>query len=102
MSTTTETRQLTITLPARLADEVQAKVASGEFANEAEVIEAALDALTLPAEDPGLDHWIATEGVRRYNAMIADPSQCLTLEQLNAALDADEQEDALTELRKAG
>ena len=98
MSTATATEQITITLPKDVIDIVRSKVSSGEYTNESEFIEAAVIEASLPASsDAGLEHWIATEGVRRYDAMRADPSRGLTAEQVFSSLDMEPEEP-----RKAG
>jgi Arc/MetJ-type ribon-helix-helix transcriptional regulator len=85
--------QLVIDLPADVADLVRSRMASGKYANESAVIEEALIDTTLPpihADD--LDEWIRTEGVRRYDAMRADPSQGMTHEEFWAAVESDEKQ----------
>jgi antitoxin ParD1/3/4 len=78
------TQQLSITLPNDMAAEVRAKVASGEYASESEVIRDGLRALQ--ARDKALEHWLRTEVAEAYDAMEADPSRGKSLEEVRAAL----------------
>ena len=78
--------QLSVTLPDDMADQVRARVASGEYANESEVIAEALR--TLDDRDRDLEHWLRTEAVAIYDRMKADPSRGRSLEQVRASLAA--------------
>lgn len=86
-------RQFTITLPDDLADMVQAKVASGEFASVDEVIGAALaqsdDAPVHSGED--FEHWLRTEVVQTIEELERDPSRVLTSEQVAASIEEEYQ-----------
>ena len=89
MLTATATQDLTVMLRTDVVEIIRAKVSSGEYATESEFIEAAIVEMAIFSDqDPaGLERWIATEGVRRCEAMTADPSRGLTLEQAFANLD---------------
>ena len=78
------TQQFSVTLPNEMAVEVRAKVASGEYASESEVIRDGLRALQ--ARDRAIDHWLRNEVVPAYNALKAEPSRGSSLEQTRAAL----------------
>jgi putative addiction module CopG family antidote len=80
------TQQLSVTLPNDMAAQVKAKVASGEYASESEVIRDGLRALQ--AQDRALEHWLRTEAVAAYDALEADPSRGRTLEEVRATLAA--------------
>ena len=80
------TQQLSVTLPNDMAAQVKAKVASGEYASESEVIRDGLRALQ--AQDRALEHWLRTEAVATYDKMKADPSRGRTIEQVRARLAA--------------
>lgn len=80
------TRQLSITLPNEMATEVSAKVASGEYASESEVIREGLRALQ--DRERALEKWLRTEVVAAYDEMKADPSRGRTIEQVRARLAA--------------
>jgi len=93
MPTPSETRQLVITLPTRLADEVQAKVASGEFASESDVVQEGL--LHLSADPDAARHgmsteefeaWLRAEALPALEDLDAEPSRGLTIEQVRAHL----------------
>jgi antitoxin ParD1/3/4 len=98
MPTATATQEFTITLPKDVAEIVRAKVLSGRYATESEFIEAAIVEAILPSHDDGLEHWIQTEGVRRCEAMDADPSRGLTFEEIKASFEQDD----IEEFRTAG
>ena len=73
------TKQMSITLPNELAGMVREKVESGNYASESEVIRDGLRALQ--REDAALEHWLRTEAVAAYDAMKADPSRGMTVDQ---------------------
>ena len=84
------TEQLVIDLPVDVLDLVRSRVASGRYANESEVIrEALLDTILPPIQTESLEHWIRTEGVRRFDAMRADPSRSLSIDEAFAGLDSE-------------
>lgn len=80
------TQQLSVTLPNEMAAQVKARVASGEYASESEVIREGLRALQ--ARERALEHWLRTEVVKSYDEMKADPSRGHTLEDVRASLAA--------------
>lgn len=81
-----ETRSLSITLRADLADLVEAKVASGHYASESEVIEDSL--LSLRDREAEFENWLRQEVVPAYEAHLADPSRAIPIEEVMARLDA--------------
>lgn len=80
------TQQLSVTLPNDMAAAVKAKVASGEYASESEVIRDGLRALQ--ARDRALEKWLRTEAVEAYDKLMADPSRRRTLDQVRETLAA--------------
>lgn len=85
------TEQLVIDLHSDVADLVRSRMASGKYANASAVIEQALiDTILPPIETSDAEEWIRTEGVRRYDAMRADPSRALSIKQAFAGLDTEE------------
>jgi len=66
------TRQFSVTLPNEMADEVQAKVASGEYASESEVIRDGLRALR--ARDRAVNDWLRHDIVNSYQAHKSNPA----------------------------
>ncbi|HEX7712012.1 MAG TPA: type II toxin-antitoxin system ParD family antitoxin [Sphingomonadaceae bacterium] len=78
------TRQLSVTLPNEMAAQVRAKVASGEYASESEVIREGLRALT--ARDRALDDWLRSQALPAYDAYRADPSRGLSLDDVRASI----------------
>ncbi len=83
------TQQFIITLPNEMAEAVKAKVASGEYATETEVIRDGLRALL--ARDSELEQWLRTEVAAAYDLMKTAPSRGLSAGEVRAAL-AEEQE----------
>jgi len=83
------TKRLDIELPEELAEAVDARVASGRFANASEVVR---EGLRLLAEeeafetDPALEQWLRTEIVARYDAVKAGRDTGLTIDQVKANL----------------
>lgn len=73
------TQSLSITLPLDMAEMVKAKVASGEYASESEVIRDGLR--TLAAQDAAVDRWLRDEVVDAYDAHKADPTRTVILEE---------------------
>lgn len=80
------TQFLSITLPAELAEMVKAKVASGEYASESEVIHDGL--LTLVDEDATLETWQVEEVRKTLEEVRAHPERLLSLEEVDRRLDA--------------
>jgi putative addiction module CopG family antidote len=78
------TKQLSVTLPNEMAKEVAAKVASGEYASESEVI---LDGLrALQARDKAMEQWLTGEVGGIYDSMKAAPSRARSPSELKASL----------------
>ncbi|MGO9741518.1 MAG: type II toxin-antitoxin system ParD family antitoxin [Roseiarcus sp.] len=66
------TQAISVTLPHDMAAMVKAKVASGEYATESEVIRDGLRALQ--ARDAALENWLRGEVAKSYDEFAADPS----------------------------
>jgi antitoxin ParD1/3/4 len=81
------TKQLSITLPKEMADAVKAKVATGEYATESEVIRDGLRVLM--ARDRAVESWLLEQVVTAYDALKADPSRAVTVNQIRARLAAE-------------
>jgi antitoxin ParD1/3/4 len=81
------TQQLSITLPNEMADLVRAKVASGEYASESEVIRDGLR--TLLARDRAVEDWLRDKVAPAYDALIADPTRAVSVDNVRAALAAE-------------
>ena len=79
------TQALSITLPRTMAEMVKAKVASGEYASDSEVIRDGLRMLS--ARDAAVEKWLQDEVLSTYDAIQADPSQILSAEEADKALD---------------
>jgi len=70
-----------------MADAVKAKVAAGEYATESEVIRDGLRVLM--ARDRVVENWLLEEVVPAYDALKADPSSAVTVNQIRARLAAE-------------
>jgi putative addiction module CopG family antidote len=66
------TSPISITLPHDMAAMVKAKVASGEYATESEVIRDGLR--TLQARDKAVEAWLRDEVVKSYDEHAGNPS----------------------------
>jgi antitoxin ParD1/3/4 len=69
------TQQFSITLPHEMAEAVRAKVASGEYATESEVIRDGLR--TLLARDRAVEEWLRKDVAAAYDKLKADPSRAV-------------------------
>lgn len=78
------TQQFSITLPNEMADVVKSKVADGEYATESEVIRDGLRALM--ARDRAMDSWLLQTVAPAYDALQANPSRAISVDQLRATL----------------
>ncbi|MCL9666941.1 type II toxin-antitoxin system ParD family antitoxin [Rosenbergiella epipactidis] len=81
------TQQMSITLPNEMAAQIKARVASGEYASESEVIREGIRALA--ARDRAVEQWLRDEVVPAYEALKADPERGISSMQLREKL-ADE------------
>ncbi|MFA5730881.1 MAG: type II toxin-antitoxin system ParD family antitoxin [Acidithiobacillus sp.] len=84
------TRQMSITLPNDMADVVKTKVRSGEYASESEVIRDGLRALM--ARDRAVESWLYKQAGPAYDALKADPSRAVSVDQVRARLAAEHAE----------
>ena len=78
------TQQFSITLPNEMADVVRTKVAGGEYATESEVIRDGLRAMM--ARDRAVENWLLQEVGPAYDALKADPTRAVTIDQVRARL----------------
>lgn len=81
------TQQLSVTLPIDMAAQVKARVASGEYASESEVIRDGLRALQ--AREKAIETWLREDIASTYDAMQADPSRARSLTDIKTALAAE-------------
>lgn len=81
------TQQLSITLPNEMAKAVKSKVASGEYATESEVIRDGLRVLM--ARDRAVENWLQEQIGPAYDALKADSSRAVGVDQLRARLAAE-------------
>jgi len=80
------TLQFSITLPNEMAETVRARVASGEYATESEVIREGLRALI--ARDQAVEAWLKTEVANAYDALKAAPGRAPPASKVRARLAA--------------
>ena len=80
------TQQLSITLPKDMADAIKSKVAAGEYASESEVIRDGLRVLM--ARDRAVESWLREQVGPAFDAIQADPSRAVTIDQVRARLAA--------------
>jgi putative addiction module CopG family antidote len=78
------TQQLSITLPNEMVNAVKAKVQTGEYATESEVIRDGLRALM--ARDRAVESWLHHQAGPAYDTLKADPSRAVTTDQIRARL----------------
>ena len=81
------TQQLSITLPNDMADLLKAKVATGGYASESEVIREGLRALM--ARDRAVESWLRDQVGTAFDALKADPARARTADQVRARLAAE-------------
>ncbi|BAL97288.1 ribbon-helix-helix domain-containing protein [Rubrivivax gelatinosus] len=80
------TQQFSITLPHEMADAVRAKVASGQYATESEVIRDGLRVLL--ARDSAVEKWLREDVAAAYDALEADPTRTVSVDEIRAHLAA--------------
>lgn len=78
------TQQFSVTLPNEMAALVRAKVASGEYASESEVIRDGLRALN--ARERAINDWLTRQALPSYDAYRDDPSKGISLEEVRATI----------------
>jgi len=84
------TSPISITLPHDMAAMVKAKVASGEYATESEVIRDGLR--TLLARDAAVERWLQDEVAKSYDEHAADPSIGIPANKIMARLRSTQRE----------
>jgi antitoxin ParD1/3/4 len=81
------TQSLSITLPKEMAQMVKAKVSSGEYASESEVIRDGLR--TLAARDAAVEKWLRNEVLPTFDRVMVDPvGNTMTADEAHARLEA--------------
>lgn len=81
------TQQFSVTLPHEMAEVVRAKVRTGEYASESEVIRDGLRALL--ARDRAMESWLRDQVGPAHDALTADPNRARSAEQIRARLAAE-------------
>ncbi len=80
------TRQMSITLPVEMADAVRARVRSGQYASESEVVRDGLRALI--AQDQAVEAWLLGDVAAAYDAMRANSEDVIETADVRAHLAA--------------
>lgn len=80
-------QQISITLPNEMAAQLKAKVASGEYASESEVIREGLRALL--ARDQAAEKWLQEQVVPSWNALENGESEGVSGKEIRARLIAE-------------
>ena len=78
------TQQFSITLPNEMAGEIKRRVSEGRYATESEVIREGIRALM--DRDKAVEYWLHTQAAAAYDALKADPTRALSVDQVRAAL----------------
>ena len=76
--------QLSITLPAKIASEVRAKVAAGEYDSESDVFREALR--TLRSREKAQEAWLNNQVAASYDSLRAKPETGIPLEVIRAGI----------------
>jgi antitoxin ParD1/3/4 len=71
-------------MPEEMARAVKARVASGAYASESEVIREGLRALGV--QEQAVERWLASKGVARFDAYTASPDNTLSAGEAGARL----------------
>jgi antitoxin ParD1/3/4 len=83
------TQQMSITLPLDMAELVRAKVQSGEYASESEVIRDGLRSLS--ARDRAVENWLTREVASAYDELEKEPGRARDANQVRARMRAEHQ-----------
>ncbi|CAG74377.1 conserved hypothetical protein [Pectobacterium atrosepticum SCRI1043] len=78
------TQQMSITLPNEMAAQVKARVSSGEYASESEVIREGLRALI--ARDNAVENWLQEQVVPAWNALQRSETESLSSNDVRSRL----------------
>jgi antitoxin ParD1/3/4 len=80
------TQAISVTLPHDMAAMVKAKVTSGEYATESEVIRDGLR--TLAARDAALESWLRDEVTKSYDEFLDNPNSGIPADDVMAKIQA--------------
>lgn len=78
-------RQIKVTVSSEMAEIIEQKIASGEYASEAEVFRDGLRALF--ARDGAIDDWLRTEVTSAFDLSVSQPSTVMSAQEAKARLD---------------
>ena len=88
------TQQFSITLPIEMANVVKTKVAGGEYATESEVFRDGLRAMM--ARDRAVENWMRQEVGPAYDALKADLTRAVSIDDVRTSLAAQHKKAAET------
>ena len=75
-------RSLTITLPDDIVEDIEARVAAGDYASESDLVRIALEAFPAPAQDPAVETWLRDVVVPRCRERAAHPTPLVPAEEI--------------------
>ena len=85
------TQQLSITLPKEMVTVIKARVQSGDYASESEVLREGIRALL--EKERVVDDWLRQNVASTYDAMKADPGRAVSIEAVKARLAAEHEKN---------
>ena len=88
------TQQFSVTLPLEMAAQVRAKVASGEYASESEVIRDGLRALQV--REKAVEAWLRHDVAPAFDALQASSTRARSISDVRAALAAEQDNTSKT------
>jgi len=83
-------QQLTITLPDEVANLVRAKVSSGEYASESDIVQDGLESLF--GHDAALESWLTDTVGPAYDRLQTQPERAVNVEHVRARIQSLRQE----------
>jgi putative addiction module CopG family antidote len=79
-------RQIKVTISSEMAEIIEQKVASGEYASEADVLREGLRSLF--ARDGTIEDWLRTEVISAFDLSVSQPATVMSAQDAKARLDA--------------
>ena len=73
-------RSLTVTLPDDFVEEIEARVANGDYASESDLVRDGVESIL--ADDPSLDGWLRDVVVPRCRERATDPGVLIPAEEI--------------------
>ena len=79
-------QQITITLPDDIADLVRAKVASGEYASESDIVQDGIESLF--SKDAQLESWLMETVASAYDRLRMQPESAVNVDHVRSRIEA--------------